>query len=212
MGLLLLFGPSVGWAKEVKSSRPPVTPLVLSPNPPPPDTFRQKSGFNPSLKVNTDIDYVSSIASSDRVTLGAAAAVNYFFTPQVGAFVEAQIANRGFSVGGLAITAYFLDVPVGIVLSLGHDYFDETARSHLKAGVFFSAALGNFMGPLQTSFSPVSQNFWGVYLAAESLYPMDDLISIGWTVWGKFAVTTALADGTDAKFYNLGIGFIASLF
>jgi hypothetical protein len=187
---------------------PLIHPEVIYPESP----FHEKTGFNPNLKIALDISYVSNISSSDRVTFVGGGGFNYFFTREVGAFAEAQYNNRGFNQGGQTLTAAFLDVPVGVVFNLPHDYFSETARSHLKVGGFYAATMGNFSGPLQVPFSPTSAGFWGIYLATESLYPLDDLFSIGWTVWGKFALTTSLADGTDAKFYNLGLGFIAALF
>jgi hypothetical protein len=156
--------------------------------------------------------------SQNRMTFSGGVGAEYYFTPVVGTFINADFTNRGIKGTVVATSttesasANFIDVPFGLGFNTGSRVFGA-GRSEFRLGGYMAQPLSkNLTGDpnITTALASVTtKTFFGIYLDNLALFPAGESLMLGYTVWVKIPVSAAVQYGSvnlDYKSTELGLG------
>lgn len=173
--------------------------------------FKDKEGVFINARVGISFSEASNYGSDGRAPFLGGLGVDYFFHPVVGAFADLQYTSRGYKISSQSSTASFIDIPFGLAFNHG-TIFSKYARSNTRLGGYYAIPAGDYSGNLALNFSNKPKGFFGIYLDNESLFNLTEHFALGYTLWVKIGLGSAIDASIESKFTEIGIGFIASFF
>lgn len=175
------------------------------------DDFSSREGSILSAKVGVNLLQAGSNSTTEnRIGFTGGLGATYFFTGQVGAFLDVAFMPRGYKAGSLSSTATFIDIPFGFAFNHGKGFFSASSRSHTRLGGYLALPLGEFPAGALLTAQP-SSTFFGLRVDNETHFPINEHFSLGYTIWINFALGSALKN-VDSKFYEIGLGLVVGFF
>lgn len=158
------------------------------------------------------IQAMSNSTSDNRIAFLGGLGASYFFTPAVGAFLEAQFTSRGFKAASLSSTANYLDFPFGLAFNHGRGLFSGNSRSHTRLGGYLALPLSGEYPAGALAAAVKTSSFFGLVIDNETHFPISDHFSLGYTLWVKIPLGSAIQGSIDSKAYEIGLGLVVGFF
>lgn len=171
--------------------------------------------FHGTLGINL-IQATNYPNSLNRMTPLFGVGAEYYFTPVVGVFMDAQYTNRGIrgtllSTGTTeSASTHFIDVPFGLAFNHGSKFLG-TGRSATRLGGYVALPLRKSLqgdANMQAGLTNVEATpYFGINVDNITLFPVGSGLELGYAVWVKIPVGGAIkVNGTTLDYSSSEIG------